>query len=147
MFFVWPFIRMCKSGRWSLQFGGIQMSVSGCCSLTRPRDDAAALKWKHREKWFWLMSWCTLSKTFAGFDVAEFRSRWIQSFCLENAGLMILTHDARWAKLSLDSMLLNSGLAGFNHFVSTMQVFGLFRCRMWSWCSFLGSSVSRWVGV
>ena len=52
--------------------------------------------------WFMTKWWCWLliSKSFAGFDVADFRPRWIQ------------------------------------YFVSKMQVFGLFRGRMSSWCSF-----------
>ena len=43
--------------------------------------------------------------------------------------------DSWCAKVSLDSMLLISGLAGFNIF-SKMQAFGLFRGKMSSRCSF-----------
>ena len=43
------------------------------------------------------------------------------------------------AKVSLDSMLLILGLAGFNifnFFLSKTQAFGVFRGKMSSWCSF-----------
>ena len=51
------------------------------------------------------------------------------------------------ATVSLDSMLLISGLAGFNFFFK-MQAFGLFRGRMSPWCSFrctcLDELESKW---
>ena len=62
--------------------------------------------------WFMTKWWCLLliSKTFAGFDVADLRSRWIQSI-FPNCRLL--------ASSRAECLLL-----------------GLFRGRMSSWCSF-----------